>query len=310
MACIHPKDTLSNGTRKKGMVDLVEIAVRIEHSVEDAKLRGDPVVCPQTVSAVGSIFGLEPGNHPNTTGIVRVLKCWLRRLGVGHPLNPQFVGLLYEHLQSEELRYETARQEHASAPITELQDLLSSLASGTETCSNCERKTAQVLCEACVDLYCPDCSSRIHRKGKRSRHRYHAVQQCQFSSGCGNRAVLECTVTGEPFCSSCYVNRHIHSIVMERRTPPRRIDYMSYWKDNISLSNVTLPSFGTEAGNDWYPFYDRDGVLYHFNFRTGEAQRRSPMEMFEDEDQVPDEQSDVSIKLDKIACLPFKSPFR
>jgi hypothetical protein len=268
--------------------------------------RGDPVLCPQVIREVAACFGLSLVSHPNTTSIVRIIKNYLRRLGTGLRASDEFIAILNEHLSAETQKLRCNNVPDSLNGLISPEVMLGHLASGSATCSHCEKARATVVCRDCHDFFCRMCFHRLHGKGRRYNHRTRCVQLCE----CGIRAVVKCPLTEKIFCSSCYTNNYLPTIPLGIRQNPIRIDYFAAWNQDIESSNITAEMAELDMADDWIPFIDRDGVLFYYNFKTSESQRRSPLEMFADERPIPDEKSDVSVKLENRAPLTFISPFR
>lgn len=117
-----------------------------------------------------------------------------------------------------------------------------------------------------------------------------------------------CASAGRIFCFKCYTESYIKTIPLPDRPLPKRIDYEKEWLELVRTRSLTEEISG-DIGNDWYPFFDRFGVLFYYNFSTKESFRRSPVSLFDDEEPVGDEASDVSERIHGLNSMSFCFPF-
>lgn len=268
----------------------------------------EPLVSPRNVTLFAECFGIQLCDEKNTQSIVRLLKFWLKRLSLTATINPDEVDLLRAQIECTRTAGARIRPEHSFSPRLSPGDHLKQVLNESSICLNCENKKPFIFCRACRDLFCPNCFDKFHRKGNRSRHKQLSLLRCSYTDLCGNYAVVQCPLSGREFCPGCYVNTYLPGLPLADRKPPLRISYGSMWDSDTLTESFDLPQ---ESGltNDWHPFYDRDGIMFYFNFGTKESLRRSPVSCFDDEDPVADEKSDVSSRVSKLKPLYFSSPF-
>jgi len=269
-----------------------------------------PLVSPHKIEHFASCLGFSLKNHKNVSGVVRVLKHWLKRLGNGMTLNSDTLRLMAEHLKVETSRMSFLSSFDKIESVFHDNNLnILEQPRDSQLCVNCSSKGSEIFCSGCNDRFCRPCFSWFHRKGNRASHKFDQLTPCLFYGECNHSAVVRCPFRYDPYCISCYERRYLPSVPLDSREHPIRIHYSPQLTGNVRIKN-SPPDRAIDIGSDWCPFYDRDGVLFHHNFKTGESIRRSPVEMFEDEEDVADERSDVSQKIDNLSYAFLKSPFQ
>ena len=161
-----------------------------------------------------------------------------------------------------------------------------------------------------MDFLCSECFTRVHSKGSRRQHSSFSLDTCH-GEACRRCATVVCSATRKKFCFECYTSVHLPTLPLTDRKLPVKIDYQLMWQ-SVALSKAALASRvapSIDLDNDWYPFFDKYGVLLYHNFRTKESYRRNPAAVHDDEEPVGDECSDVSDRICKLTTKPIVSPF-
>jgi hypothetical protein len=267
----------------------------------------EPLICPRLIFSVSSGFGFDLKTHQRAPGIARVLKFWLKKIGSGVDVNIALLKLIGEHLCSEIQRSDFFGKDLFTNQLQIQMESLEQLARGAAYCSHCQGRNALIFCEACADLFCVGCFGGLHSRGRRSSHRFKAVSRCSCFDECGARASLRLPDSGVLFCISCFKSKYMRTVALGHRETPERIDDVSSLKEDFQRTLAHGES--SNMSYHWCPFYDKDGVLFYHNFATGESMRRSPLEMFQDEEDVAEELSDVGKKLENHTGITFESPF-
>ena len=90
-------------------------------------------------------------------------------------------------------------------------------------CDECEKRSAVVKCEHCLDRFCQGCFDELHATGNRRSHFVQEIEQLVCISCDAVVADCQCVQCGSFFCSSCFVSIH-----------QSRLDLMKHLKRNIS----------------------------------------------------------------------------
>lgn len=268
----------------------------------------DPLVSPSNVARLAHLFGRDLGAGAASCGFqVRALKRILRILSSDCNLTDEKV-CLYAECLSAEAEKDSEQSDRRSVRVSSPETIdIKGFVSGSINCVNCEKKPAITYCLNCFDFLCLTCARRIHAKGKRTTHFEFSLKHCE-GEDCISSGTVMCASTGRIFCSKCYTESYIKTIPLSDRPLPKRIDYEKEWLELVRNRSHT-EEISSDIGNDWYPFFDRFAVLFYYNFSTRESFRRSPVSLFDDEEPVGDEASDVSERINGLNSMSFSFPF-
>jgi hypothetical protein len=268
----------------------------------------EPLLSPANICLLAECFDIQLSRGKNPQSLVRTLKYWLKRLSLTATINSETVQLLRSHIDYSFHFIRTSPVSHPCTVIASPEALLKDILNGSTVCLSCEINKPFIFCRTCRDLFCPICYDRVHRKGNRSRHKQLSLLRCSYTDVCGHYAVVQCQLSGRVFCPECYLKSYISQLPMTDRKPPIRISYGPIWDSDASTVSFKSPPVN-DLTSDWHPFYDRDGLLFYYNFSTRGSRRRIPLSSFDDEEPVAEENSDVSKRVCKLKPLYFSSPF-
>jgi hypothetical protein len=267
----------------------------------------DPFVCPLNIERLSHRLGIDLSSVEPLSGVIRVLKQCLKKISLNRDSRSVELDLIVEHIAFELSRVQSVASESVVGSVVHKPDSNPLIHGLGKVCVNCEVSGAVKYCLQCCDWLCYDCFLHVHGHGSRRFHESIDLVSCG-SEGCSRCALLTCPRSNRSFCAECYSCAYLPGIPLSERTFPVRIDYEESWR-RFNEREKLLPDPATDAGNDWYPFCDRFGVVYFYNFKSRESLRRSPISMFDDEDPVADERSDVSARVSRTQSRKFTSPF-
>jgi hypothetical protein len=75
-------------------------------------------------------------------------------------------------------------------------------------CDECEKRSAVVKCEQCMDHFCQECFDELHATGNRRTHMTQEVEQLVCIACDATVADCQCVQCGSFFCSPCFVSIH------------------------------------------------------------------------------------------------------
>jgi hypothetical protein len=268
----------------------------------------EPLICPKNVKALGLAFLIDLSQR-SSPRLIRILKEVLRRLALERALDEEFIKLTIENLNMVELKVGDIIERSNLSSESPLVDI-KLFTRGGVICVDCEICSAIDYCVTCVDYLCGACSRKIHSRGQRRNHKVFSLSRCEnFLASCPKPATVECVTTLKRFCPSCFTSIHLPTISMDLRSGPRIINYSTEWesinKDNKYLENLK----SVDVSNDWYPFNDRYGTPFVYNFKTRESRRRSPAVIEEESVSICDEESDVSARINAVPLKKLHFPF-
>lgn len=90
-------------------------------------------------------------------------------------------------------------------------------------CDECEKRSAVVKCEQCLDRFCQECFDELHATGNRRSHLVQEIEQLVCVSCDTVVADCQCVQCGSFFCTPCFVSIH-----------QSRVDLVKHRKRNIS----------------------------------------------------------------------------
>lgn len=307
---MYSKKSRRNATKAKKMSAQPRSSVIQQLvSIFDSQSRAsEPLLSPGNICLLAECFDIQLSQEKNTQSLVRTLKYWLKRLSLTDKIDSETVQLLRSHIDFSCHSIRTSPVFHPCTVNASPETLLKDILNGSTVCLSCEINKPFIFCGACGDLFCPICYDRVHRKGNRSRHKQLSLLRCSYSDVCGQYAVVQCQLSGRVFCPECYVKTYIPPLPMTDRKPPLRITYGSIWDADASAVSFKSPPVN-DLTRDWHAFYDREGLLFYYNFATGASRRWIPVSSFDDEEPVAEENSDVSNRVCKLKPLYFSSPF-
>ena len=117
-------------------------------------------------------------------------------------------------------------------------------------CGECEDSIATWDCEECSEIYCVDCKSLVHSKGRRKQHT--SFVQIKICSACGNAAAkMECLDCDSIYCCSCCTQIHApgqpassHKYIKHINSAGFKvIDLAVHNGFEIKIKNLTLSRF-------------------------------------------------------------------
>lgn len=266
----------------------------------------EPFVCPGNIQNLAMILRIDLSQKCSPR-VIRILKDALRKLALERNMAEETMKLAIEYVNSDR---SFVGEESLSSPSFQGSDRMDIkiFSKGGFSCVECEKVCAIHYCLVCFDFLCDSCSLRIHRKGQRRLHKLFSLSRCENVDNCTRPASVECPITRKRFCASCYTEIYLPTVPLHQRSgAPALINYASEWNSLHVDEGIGIDSLkNCDVQNDWYPFNDRYGVIFYYNFKTEESQRRAPGSVFDDSNDsiICDEQSDVSERID---CLPLRS---
>ena len=268
----------------------------------------DPFVCPKNIETLCRALKIDLATLEPLSDLLRVLKKCLKECPVSGSWDPDQALLVVERInfELEKIHSSLARTDEARTVHYVGGASLTSLWLAN-SCIHCEVSQAAKYCLLCSDWFCEGCFKVIHNRGNRRFHRSLDLIPCA-SEGCTRIAQLICVREDRALCANCYTYVYLPCVPLSDRELPARIDYAETLK-KLREHGESSPDKDKDLGNDWFPFCDRFGVIYYYNFKSRESMRRSPISMFDDEDPVADESSDVSERVSKFSSRQFTSPF-
>ncbi len=150
-------------------------------------------------------------------------------------------------------------------------------------CSQCTTRLAEISCQQCDDLYCGDCSEKLHRTGRKKTHTltevlpFHRDELEEGEAYCveceHTKAGLVCEQCGDAYCQRCFKRTH---------------------KSGRRSQHTTIT--WEEAQSPWEEFWDADeGRTVYYNTKTRERTFEKPVAlMWGKEKMAWQEQADTS----------------
>ena len=224
---------------------------------------GTVVISPENVERLAKIFMNEHvAEKPNAVRALReYLKIFTKQI--------REFGQVSEKTVEECLDAVTGKERIGNSSLDYPEGDLKRFTTGSVVCVDCH-EIATRFCADCRDHFCRSCENRMHSKGKRSSH---SVLRLEICSSC-DRKPGKVRRAGSAFCHQCYVDKVLKEIPIEERVqPPERIDYCKQLR-NLEIS--ARQKIFHKPEKEWHAFFDADGKVFYYNFKTQERMRREP----------------------------------
>lgn len=144
-------------------------------------------------------------------------------------------------------------------------------------CNECEKKSALVRCQDCVELFCYECYKDTHACGKRKRHCVR-LPTTTFCHDCDEReAAYMCQECEDLVCTKCNVRIHrkgarqnhtlfgLRKAAYNRKLFGNNLDQLM--KIVVTKEDMSLPLC------PWLLLYDEAKFPFWYNFQTREKVR-------------------------------------
>lgn len=146
-------------------------------------------------------------------------------------------------------------------------------------CPEDSKEDAVLFCDQCKDLFCRDCFTRLHSKGRRQQHRRTWVELTMCAECQDAYALFHCTQCSDVYCRDCFQEWHIRG--GRRNHVPIILRSLNSQTDKLPQAKLALGTVSAQslakAKSPWFSFNDESNVVYFYNIESGKLQRDMPL---------------------------------